>query len=171
MSSALAINLDRASHRTALPRYANQQPIGDLSKHLHVVPSKVPSLLPQKHEARQAEMRPETIQRTTRNQSDVIPSKADMKRAIKDAIFHSLPAYKITAAEIADRIGANDATVEGWRSREGGVPSAEYTLILMVAFPDFAAQLQGRIGLRAELDPHQEAVLLQLRQVMARSGR
>lgn len=166
MIGATALKLDGSSFDRLQPI---DYPPQHYPKSLHVVRSNEPSLLPQKYVAEGDAMRPGTIQRTTRNQSDVVPSKVDVKRAIKSAIYDHLPAYKITAAEIADKIGANDATVEGWRSRDGGVPSAEYVLMLMVAFPDFGAAVCERVGLRPTLSPEIRRVVADMERVL--SGR
>jgi DNA-binding transcriptional regulator YiaG len=166
MNQALAFDLDRAGSRVTLPRHSYQQPVCDLSKHLHVVPSE-PSLQHLKHGGEAAAMRSGTIQRTTRDQSDVVPSKADTRQAIKDALFRGLPAYKFTAAEIADKIGVSTATVEGWRS-SNGVPSAECVTMLRLAFPEFEAHLNVALGL-SDLEPHMELIIVQLRQKL-RSG-
>jgi DNA-binding transcriptional regulator YiaG len=167
MNSALAFNPDRAGYRGALQRHSHQQPVNDVSKQLHLVSRSEPSLQHPENGADEGQMRSGTIRRTTRDQSDLVPSKADTRQAIKDALFRGLPAYKFTAGEIADRIGVSTATVEGWRA-SSGVPSAECVTMLRLAFPEFEAQLNVALGL-SDLEPHMELIIVQLRQKL-RSG-
>ena len=139
-----------------LPRNPIYQPANHNSKSLHVVHS-VPAS-PRKHEAEPVEMRAERVHQSRVGTIERIPSREAVKGAIKSAFTEVLPQYRITAQEIADRIGAKDATVEGWRTKPG-LMSAEYLVILMIAFPQFGSAVRRRLQLRPEIAPTLRAVL------------
>jgi len=142
-------------------------PANHNSKPFHVQHSS-PSLLHPKHDAEPTEMRLGTVLHKSVDATDRIPSKLDARKAIKDAVFRALPAYRITAAEVANRIGVSVATVEGWRTKDG-VPSAECLTLLRLAYPEFEAALNCALGL-SDLELQQEIVMIQLRQQL-RGGR
>jgi hypothetical protein len=106
-------------------------------------------------------MRAERVPQVSVGTPDRIPSREDVKDAIKAAFAEVLPQYRITAQEIADKIGARDATVEGWRNKPG-LMSAEYLVILMIAFPQFAAAVRRRLSMRPDLAPTLRTIMDEL---------
>jgi hypothetical protein len=164
MNSALAVNLDRAGSRVTLQRHSYQQPVCDLSKHLHVVPSGEPSPRPQ-HGAEQAPMEWPTVARKGE------PDRDEIRSGLHQALNTAVPQYRNPAKEVAARVKTSEATVRGLRQQN--IPEAMITLIMLGrAYPEFAAEVRKLMALESDLDPIAERVFSDLRQLVAnRSGR
>lgn len=161
--SALALRLDDAQFEAlTLPRQLLHRSPNHRVHSLHVV---APSLHP-KDDAEGVSMRWGRDQQSSGTSDDRIPSRDEVRDAIKSAFSKCLPQYRITAQEIADKIGARDGTVEGWRAKPG-LMSAEYLVILMIAFPEFGSEVRRRLRLRPELAPTLRSVLDELEEKLA----
>lgn len=113
-------------------------------------------------------MRAQTIPHNRVGVGERVPSKEETRKGIKGALTKALPQYKITAKEIADKIGAQDATVEGWRHKPG-VMSAEYLIMLGVAYPEFWVHVRSIV--EGEMDLDSEVVFAQLRRLQSRGDK
>lgn len=159
MRSALALRQDMDAN-LPLQREAVQYPRSHQAKPFHVVHS-VPSLLPTQHGPESDDMEWPTVARKDALDRD------EVRKRLHTALVAKIPQYRNPAKEVAARAQTSTATVRSLR--QDNIPDAMVTLIMLGReYPEFGAVVTQMIGI--ELDPHVEAVILQLRQVMARGG-
>lgn len=167
MSGALALNPGGMGNQMLRQQHPPQNPHRDFTKSLHnFAPSR--RLHADEHGVGEPTMRAERVPQTSGEVGERVPSKEEAREQIKAALMRALPQYRITAKEIADAVGAQDATVEGWRTKTG-VMSAEYLLMLGAAFPEFWVHVRAVV--EGPLDVDAEIILQQLRTQIARGAR
>lgn len=84
----------------------------------------------------------------------------EVKSDLNSAIQRTIPKHRVTAKEVATKIGVSENTVDNLRR---DAPDAMARLIMLgQQFPDFRAEVMRLMGLERDLDPEFQRQFVEL---------
>lgn len=84
----------------------------------------------------------------------------EVKSDLNSAIQRAIPKHRVTAKEVAHKIGVSENTVDNLRR---DVPDAMARLVMLgQAFPDFRAEVARLMGMERDLDPEFQRQFVEL---------